>query len=213
MKGLRARLTYANVMATIAVFIALGGSSYAALRITGKNVPRDALTGADIKDLTGRDVRNNSLTGADVRDLTSADVANGRLLAEDFAPGQLPQGRQGDPGPPGAPATRLFAYVRVNAAPPALEVVYGSGATGVQTAGAGVFDVSFNRSLTNCVAIATAGMGSPAGGDADFDARDTAGVLVDPGVTPGPLANVARVFVSNLAGTPVDRSFFIAAFC
>jgi hypothetical protein len=28
---LRARLTYANVMATIAVFIALGGSSYAAI--------------------------------------------------------------------------------------------------------------------------------------------------------------------------------------
>lgn len=28
----RARLTYANVMATLAVFIALGGGSYAALR-------------------------------------------------------------------------------------------------------------------------------------------------------------------------------------
>ena len=99
MKHLRARLTYANVMATIAVFVALGGSSYAALRITGKNVPKDALTGADIKDLTGRDVRDNSLTGADVKDLTSADVANGKLLAEDFAPGQLPQGPQGPGGP------------------------------------------------------------------------------------------------------------------
>ena len=32
------RLTYSNVMATIAVFIALGGSSYAAVKITGKNV-------------------------------------------------------------------------------------------------------------------------------------------------------------------------------
>jgi hypothetical protein len=58
-------LTYANVMATDVVFIALGGTSYAALRITGKNVPKDALTGADIKNLTGKDVRNNSLTGAD----------------------------------------------------------------------------------------------------------------------------------------------------
>ena len=51
----RSTLTYANVMATLAVFIALGGSSYAALRITGKNVPKDALTGADIKDLQGRE--------------------------------------------------------------------------------------------------------------------------------------------------------------
>lgn len=31
--------------AGIAVFIALAGSSHAALRITGKNVPKDALTG------------------------------------------------------------------------------------------------------------------------------------------------------------------------
>jgi hypothetical protein len=105
---LRSRLTYANVMATVAVFIALGGSSYAALRVTSKNVPKDALTGADIKNLTGKDVRNNTLTGADVRNLTSADVANGRLLAEDFGPGQLPvgpQGLQGIPGPAGPQGT------------------------------------------------------------------------------------------------------------
>jgi hypothetical protein len=97
------RLSYANLMATIAVFIALGGSSYAALRVTGRNVPKDALTGADIKKLTGRDVTNNSLTGADVKNLTSADIANGRLLAEDFAAGSLPKGDKGDPGP--LPAT------------------------------------------------------------------------------------------------------------
>ena len=42
---LRARLTYANVMATIAVFVALGGSSYAAITITGKNVRNSSLTG------------------------------------------------------------------------------------------------------------------------------------------------------------------------
>jgi hypothetical protein len=41
---LRSSLTYANVMATVAVFVALGGSSYAALQVTSKNVPRDALT-------------------------------------------------------------------------------------------------------------------------------------------------------------------------
>jgi hypothetical protein len=98
---LRSSLTYANVMATVAVFVALGGSSYAALQVTSKNVPRDALTGADIKNLTGRDVRNNSLTGADVKNLRSADIANGRLLAEDFAQGQLPKGETGATGATG----------------------------------------------------------------------------------------------------------------
>lgn len=106
MRRLRARNAYANVMATIAVFIALGGSSYAALQVTGKNVPRDALTGADIKKLSGKDVTDNSLSGTDVKDLTSADIADGRLLAKDFASGQLPKGAKGakgDKGDPGAP--------------------------------------------------------------------------------------------------------------
>ena len=108
----RSRLTFANVVSVIALFVALGGSSYAALTITGRNVPRNALTGADIKNLTGADVRNNSLDGRDVRNLTSGDVANGRLLAEDFAPGQLPAGPKGDQGNTGAPGTaRGWAHV------------------------------------------------------------------------------------------------------
>lgn len=103
-------------MATVAVFIALGGSSYAALRVTGKSVPKDALTGADIKNLTGKDVRDNTLTGADVRKLTSADVADGGLLAEDFGPGQLPagpQGLRGVPGPAGPPGISGYERVEV----------------------------------------------------------------------------------------------------
>jgi hypothetical protein len=74
------RLTYANVLATIAVFISLGGSSYAVLRITGKNVPRNALTGADITGLTTRDIRDRS------------------LLRRDFKKGQLLRGRRGRRG-------------------------------------------------------------------------------------------------------------------
>ena len=108
-KKARSKLTYANVMSTMAVFIALGGTSFAALTITGKNVPKDALTGKDIKNLTGRDVKNNSLTGADVKNLTGGDVSNGSLLAEDFASGQLPAGERGPQGPPGAGFTGTAA--------------------------------------------------------------------------------------------------------
>jgi hypothetical protein len=98
------RPRHSTVVAYLALFVALGGTSYAAIRVTSKNVPKDALTGADIKDLTGADVRNNSLTGADVRSLRSGDIANGSLLPEDFAPGQLPKGEAGAPGPPGPTA-------------------------------------------------------------------------------------------------------------
>lgn len=82
---LRTRLTFANVVSVIALFVALGGSSYAAIMVTGKNVRNSSLT--------GKDVRNSSLTGVDVK--------NGSLLTADFGPGQLPAGAQGPQGPKG----------------------------------------------------------------------------------------------------------------
>jgi hypothetical protein len=72
---MRRHLTYSNVIATLALFIALGGSSYAAIKITGRNVTNGSLTGKDIKK---RSVPLNRLTRA------------------------LPAGRQGLKGDPGA---------------------------------------------------------------------------------------------------------------
>jgi hypothetical protein len=98
---LRTRLTYANVVATLALFVALGGSSYAAISVTGKNVKNGSLTGKDIK--------NSSLT--------SSDVKNRSLLSKDFKSGQLPAGQQGpqgskgdkgDQGPSGVLSTHAF---------------------------------------------------------------------------------------------------------
>jgi hypothetical protein len=60
---LRDRLSYANVVATLALFIALGGSSYAALTVTGKQVRNGSLTGKDLQrnSLTGRQIREGRL--------------------------------------------------------------------------------------------------------------------------------------------------------
>jgi hypothetical protein len=80
-------------MATIAVFVALGGSSYAAISVTGKNVKNSSLT--------GKDVKNNSLTGTDVKGLKSGDIADRSLLSKDFKTGQLPKGDTGATGPRG----------------------------------------------------------------------------------------------------------------
>lgn len=46
---IRRRLTYANVMATIAVFIALGGSSYAINRISGSQLKDNSVVGEKLK--------------------------------------------------------------------------------------------------------------------------------------------------------------------
>lgn len=65
---MRPKLSYANVMATVAVFIALGGASYAAIKLPknsvgAKQIKKNAVTGAKVKDgsLTGADLVASSL--------------------------------------------------------------------------------------------------------------------------------------------------------
>lgn len=82
-----------NLVAYLALFVALGGTSYAALTVTGRMVKNSSLTGVDL--------RNESVTGADVRGLTTRDVRNSSLLPSDFEGGRLPEGPAGEEGPPG----------------------------------------------------------------------------------------------------------------
>lgn len=91
------RLTFANVVAMICLFVVLGGTSVAS----------DATQSA-VKLITGKQIKNNSIASGDVKNesLTGGDVKNGSLLSQDFGAGQLPagpQGPQGDRGPAGAP--------------------------------------------------------------------------------------------------------------
>jgi hypothetical protein len=116
---------YANVTATLALFVALGGTSYAAATISSADVQNGSLTSADIKNesLKSRDVDNASLTGSDLRNgsIKGADVDDASLAAADFKPGELPagpQGPQGVQGPQGpAGATNVVAR-RTNALVP-----------------------------------------------------------------------------------------------
>jgi hypothetical protein len=68
--ALRRHLTYANVMATIAVFVALGGSSYAALKITGADVRNGSLT--------RQDLRKNTLDGSRIKESRLGKVPRAR---------------------------------------------------------------------------------------------------------------------------------------
>src|SRR3954453_4623763 len=56
-------MTYANVMSTLAVFIALGGSSYAAVRINGARIKSHSIPAIKLKrnSLTGREIRESKL--------------------------------------------------------------------------------------------------------------------------------------------------------
>jgi hypothetical protein len=94
--SIRARLSYANVAASLALFVALGGVSWAAVTLPTGSVGN-------------RQLKPGAVSTAKVRDRS--------LLAQDFKRGQLPRGElglagergvpglkgdKGDPGPPGA---------------------------------------------------------------------------------------------------------------
>src|SRR5689334_19857532 len=95
---LRSRLTYANVTATLALFIALGGTSYAALKL-----PRNSVGPAQIK--TG------AVSSSELRDrgIRLRDLAPSARASLRGATGQI--GPTGPPGPAGASATKYFASV------------------------------------------------------------------------------------------------------
>jgi hypothetical protein len=158
LSNLRARLTYANVMATIAVFIALGGSSYAAIKVTGKNVANSSLTGKDLK--------NESVTGRDVKGLTSRDFSEALPQGPQGAQGpQGTQGPQGERGEAGEPATRMFAVVNFDGS-----LRYGSpGVTSEAYDGAdadGTYFVMFPQDVHRCAAVASLGAAAVEGPDA-----------------------------------------------
>jgi hypothetical protein len=63
---LRQHLTYANVTATLALFIALGGSSYAALRVGSREIADNSIRSRDVRNhsLTRHDLARNTLDGS-----------------------------------------------------------------------------------------------------------------------------------------------------
>ena len=104
------RPSHATAVAYLALFLALGGTSYA--------VATGAIGTREVKDnsLRSADIHNNTIRGSDIR--------NGAITRADLVPGLAPrgprglpgrpgtQGPQGLPGAPGEPGSAV-AYARV----------------------------------------------------------------------------------------------------
>jgi hypothetical protein len=130
---MKRHLTYANVMATIGVFLALGGASYAAIKL-----PANSVGSRQIKD------------GA----VASADIKNHSIKAGDFK-GGLPSGPRGARGPKGdagAAAAKYWARIgggttpAVNASSGGVTVTRG---TNLET------HVTFPTDVSKCAATLT----------------------------------------------------------
>jgi hypothetical protein len=153
LKAIRNRLNYANVAATIALILSLGGATaFAATHLAKSSVgsaqlKRDAVTSAKVKDGS----------------LRSADFMAGQLPAGSKGE-QGPKGSKGDPGPQGAPG--LSGYIQEDKpsasnsnSPKSVEVSCPSGTTVI---GGGAF-ISPDNVGANNIALRESG---PQSGDA-----------------------------------------------
>jgi len=82
----------ALVVASLALIVALGGTSYAAITLPKNSVGT-------------KQIKKNAVTKSKIKKnaVNTSKVENGSLLAGDFKAGQLPQGPAGPPGTPGTP--------------------------------------------------------------------------------------------------------------
>jgi hypothetical protein len=84
---LRSRLSYANVMATLGVFIALGGTAYAVNTVGSTDIIDGQVKSVDVGDneINSADVKDQTLNTFDVHSFLGVDVVDGSLTGDDLA--------------------------------------------------------------------------------------------------------------------------------
>ena len=131
MSKLHEHISYANVMATLAVFIALGGSAYAVSQL-----PRNSVGAAQIK--------RNAVGTSEIRERT---VRLGDISASARRSLRGAKGAVGPAGPAG-----LSFHAAVNSGGTAVR----GNATGfTHQSGSGVYVLAFGRDMSTCEATAT----------------------------------------------------------
>ncbi|HET6998309.1 MAG TPA: hypothetical protein VFI03_06930 [Solirubrobacterales bacterium] len=217
MKQIRKRLTYANVMSSIAVFLILGGATaFAATKIganqlkansvkTGKIV-KEAVTAGKIKKaaiatsklandaVTTNKLANDAVTGAKAKESTFGEVpiaANANALG-----GLAPSGYQHN-----------LRWAVVSASAGGASVIRGN-ATAATRLGPGAFTVSFAADIRACAYVATLG-------DVGAGASEPGEISVEQLASSNPTTVEVRTY--NSVGTETDPDpgdgFHITVIC
>lgn len=201
-------LTYANVVSSLCLFLALGGVAWAA------SLPRNSVGAQQIRAnaVGAPEITTNAVGAPEIRRnaVGASELRDGALTAQDFAAGVRLQGVAGDkgdrglPGPPGEPATSLFAYVNSEGT-----IAFQAGVNDISHPSEGSYLLTFNRSLSGCAVLTTSGRGFPSS-----PANSTqGGARATPTVGSAGDPRVVQVGTFDTAGDTAERGFFIAAFC
>jgi hypothetical protein len=153
MKRLRGKLTYANVISTLCLFLLLGGgAAFAATQLPknsvgARQIKRGAVTPAKISNATKQVLTGNQ----GPRGATGARGPQGPKGAQGATGAQGRTGPQGPKGETGASATALWAVVDGNQPGPTIVSQSGAVVNVERITGlTGVYTVNFNRNVTNC---------------------------------------------------------------
>ncbi len=141
MTRVRRHLSYANVMATAAVFIALGGSAYAMAQL-----PRNSVGAAQIKRgaVGASELRKSAVSSRSIRD-RSIKLGDISVSAR-----SLLRGATGNPGPSGPAGVALHAAINSGGT-----AVRGNATAFSHQGGSGLYTVTFGRDVSTCEATAT----------------------------------------------------------
>jgi len=146
MRRIRGSISYANVVATLALFIALGGTSYAALTL-----PRDSVGVAQIRKgaVGGSELRSKAVASRSIRD-RSIGLRDISPATRESLRGQ--RGARGPDGPAGAQGPNGVTYRTA--------VDSGGGtsrgnAVNASHLSGNEYNVNFPRNVDDCVATAT----------------------------------------------------------
>jgi hypothetical protein len=120
------------VVAVVALVVSLGGSAYAALVITGKNIKNGTVTGKDIRNhsLRGSDVKHDGIGGGSIKESTLGPVPSAFL----------------------AGGSSRFAVVNASG-----QAVRGRDISSAARTSEGRYQVIFNGNVRNCAYFATIG--------------------------------------------------------
>jgi hypothetical protein len=106
MRRLKERLTFANVTASLALFIALGGTSYAAITLPRNSVGANQLRTGSVRS---SEVRDRALNARDLS-LTARRFLRAQQGAQGPRGPEGPQGERGPQGLQGPPGTANVAF-------------------------------------------------------------------------------------------------------
>jgi len=130
---IKTHINPASVLALAALFVALGGVSYAAATIHGKNIKNGTITTKKLKNgtVTNAKVKKSSLQANRL-------TAGARNALKGNAGPQGPQGIAGPQGPQGVAGTAI-AYAQVNDSSPSYVTQRTSGFTGLTRPSTGLY--------------------------------------------------------------------------